>query len=134
MDTDAVGQHLAHQAIASGDAFPRDALRELVATKPASPVSVPDLPARPSLVDRMSANPGSLALISAPAGWSKSPLVAAWYEAIAAERSCAFLSLAQADDDAPLFSTYMLAALRTVRPANSEGTVPPSAAERPTAP
>ena len=128
-----MGQHLGHQAIPSGDAFQSGALRESVATKPASPVSVPDLLAGPSRLDRMSATPGQLALISAPVGWGKSSLAAAWYEAIAAERSFAFLSLEQADDDAPRFWAYVLAALRTVHPANSEGTVPPSAAERPTA-
>ncbi len=104
------------QAGPEGLAYPRDGVSELVATKVAQPVSRPDLLLRPSLVGPLSSSRSKFALISAPAGWGKSSLVAAWYEAIAAERSFAFLTLEPADDDSPLFWAYVLAALRTVRP------------------
>ncbi len=120
MDSDPV-EAVEDQAIPGGAASSSDAISELVATKFASPVSVPDLLGRPDLVDHLSDQHGRLALISAPAGWGKSSLVTAWYEAIAAERSFAFLTLEPADDDAPLFWSYVLAALRTVRPELLQG-------------
>ncbi len=115
MGTDAVGEHSEDQAIPGEDAFASDAVSDLIATKYAAPVTVPDLLARSDLVSHLSDRHGRFALISAPAGWGKSSLVTAWYETIAADQSFAFLSLESADDDSPLFWSYVLAALRTVR-------------------
>lgn len=120
MSADAV-EPLEGQATPGGDGFAGDARGALVATKLAPPISVADLLPRPGLVRQVTASHERLALISAPAGWGKSSLVTAWYEAMATERSFAFLNLEPADDDAPLFWTYVLAALRTVRPRLMEG-------------
>lgn len=88
----------------------------LVAAKLAPPVSTPGLLPRPDLVTKLMASPGKLCLISAPAGWGKTSLLAAWHEAEADKRSFAFLRLEEGDNDAPIFWTYVIAALRTIHP------------------
>jgi LuxR family maltose regulon positive regulatory protein len=55
----------------------------------------------------------ALTLVSAPAGFGKTTLVADWF---AGERTTAWLSLDPRDDDPERFWTYVLAALATVTP------------------
>ncbi|MEO0561081.1 MAG: LuxR C-terminal-related transcriptional regulator [Chloroflexota bacterium] len=57
---------------------------------------------------------GKLTLISAPAGFGKTTLVAEWIAAI--ERSVAWLSLDDGDSDPVRFLTYIVAAMQTVEP------------------
>lgn len=102
---------------------PRDPVRDvgsvptaLVAAKLAPPLAAPGLLPRTNLVDRLKASSVKLCLISAPAGWGKTSLLAAWHEAEAERRRIAFLRLAGADNDAPIFWTYVIAALRTIHP------------------
>jgi LuxR family maltose regulon positive regulatory protein len=72
------------------------------------------LVARPRLRDRAarSGHP-ALTLVSAPAGFGKTTLVADWY---GGERATAWLSLDAGDDDPERFWSYVLAALATVSP------------------
>src|SRR3954451_15243872 len=61
----------------------------------------------------------ALTLVSAPAGFGKSTLVA---DCFAAERTTAWLSLDERDDDFEQFWTYVLAALDSVTPDVSANT------------
>jgi LuxR family maltose regulon positive regulatory protein len=61
----------------------------------------------------------ALTLVSAPAGFGKTTLVADWF---AGERTTAWLSLDAHDNDPEKFWTYVLAALATVTPDLSEDT------------
>ena len=71
--------------------------------------------ARPRLSERLSRGAESaLTLVSAPAGFGKTTLLAEWLAAAAADgRSVAWLSLDQRDNDPALFWTYLVAALKT---------------------
>ena len=88
----------------------------LLAAKTAPPVPVPGLLPRSDVVTQLVASPAKLILISAPAGWGKTCLLAAWRQAEAQTRPFAFLGLEEGDDDAAVFWTYVIAALRTVHP------------------
>jgi LuxR family maltose regulon positive regulatory protein len=74
------------------------------------------LVARPRLSERLSRGAESaLTLVSAPAGFGKTTLLAEWVAAAAAGgRSVAWLSLDQRDNDPALFWAYLVAALNTV--------------------
>jgi LuxR family maltose regulon positive regulatory protein len=71
---------------------------------------------RPRLSERLSRGAESaLTLVSAPAGFGKTTLLAEWVAAAAAGgRSVAWLSLDQRDNDPALFWAYLVAALNTV--------------------
>ena len=73
------------------------------------------LVARPRLSERLSHGAESkLTLISAPAGFGKTTLLAEWLAAASAdERSTAWLSLDQADNQPVSFWTYLITALQT---------------------
>jgi LuxR family maltose regulon positive regulatory protein len=73
------------------------------------------LVARPRLSERLSRGAQSaLTLVSAPAGFGKTTLLAEWLAAAAADgRSAAWLSLDHRDNDPGLFWTYLVAALKT---------------------
>ncbi|HST81203.1 MAG TPA: LuxR C-terminal-related transcriptional regulator [Kineosporiaceae bacterium] len=76
---------------------------------------------RPRLVERLdAASAAKLMLVSAPAGFGKSTLLAEWLAgepaAPAAARSAAWLQLDRDDNDPTSFWTYLIAALRTVMP------------------
>src|SRR6266702_3160575 len=73
---------------------------------------------RPRLSDRLNRGAESkLTLVSAPAGFGKTTLLAEWLAAAPAdERSAAWLSLDQSDNHAASFWSYLIAALQTVRP------------------
>jgi LuxR family maltose regulon positive regulatory protein len=68
------------------------------------------LVARPRLSERQSRGAESaLTLVSAPAGFGKTTLLAEWLAAAAADgRSAAWLSLDQRDNDPALFWTYLI--------------------------
>ena len=70
---------------------------------------------RPRLSERLSQGAESaLTLVSAPAGFGKTTLLAEWLAVAAADgRSAAWLSLDQRDNDPALFWTYLMAALKT---------------------
>jgi LuxR family transcriptional regulator, maltose regulon positive regulatory protein len=73
------------------------------------------LVARPRLIERLSlqAEP-ALTLVSAPAGFGKTTLLAEWLAAVSADgRRVAWLSLDKSDNDPALFWTYLIGALRT---------------------
>jgi LuxR family maltose regulon positive regulatory protein len=92
----------------------------LLTTKLHPPRRRRTLVARPRLRD-LATRSGhhALTLVSAPAGFGKSTLVADWF---AAERTTAWLSLDERDDDPEQFWTYVLAALATVTPDVSANT------------
>ncbi len=78
-----------------------------------------DLVPRPRLIERLDRGTASrLTLVSAPAGFGKTTLLAEWLAAgpatSAGERQVAWLSLDRADNHAVSFWTYVIAALRTV--------------------
>ncbi|MEA2000306.1 MAG: LuxR C-terminal-related transcriptional regulator [Actinomycetota bacterium] len=96
---------------AAGDASP------LLRMKLAPPVPASNnLLTRPDLVSELVDTGWKICLISAPAGWGKTSLVAAWHSAESEHRPFAFLRLEERDDDSPIFWTYVIAALRTVHP------------------
>ena len=81
------------------------------------------LVARPRLSERMSRGAESaLTLVSAPAGFGKTTLLAEWLAVAAADgRAVAWLSLDQCDNDPALFWTYLVAALKTAAPGAGAG-------------
>ena len=89
--------------------------RPLIATKLFVPRLRPGLVARPRLLERLRAGVGStLTLVSAPAGFGKTTLLAEWLDAEAsADRSVAWLSLDAADSDPAAFWTGVVTALDT---------------------
>jgi ATP/maltotriose-dependent transcriptional regulator MalT len=82
-----------------------------------------NLVARPRLSERLSRGAESaLTLVSAPAGFGKTTLLAEWLAVAAADgRSVAWLSLDQRDNNPALFWTYLVAALNTGAPAVGSG-------------
>ncbi len=76
------------------------------------------LVARPRLIERMGRGAESrLTLISAPAGFGKSTLVAEWLAAAPTSGpSAAWLSLDRADNQPAIFWAYLVAAVQTVAP------------------
>ena len=83
------------------------------------------LVARPRLLERLGRGAESrLTLISAPAGFGKSTLVAEWLAASpGGGPSAAWLSLDQGDNHPATFWTYLVAALRTAVPGIGAGTL-----------
>jgi LuxR family maltose regulon positive regulatory protein len=82
---------------------------------------VPPAPASGSLprsevVERLAGAAAQVSLISAPAGWGKTSLLAEWIDAEQDRRRVAFLRLEEGDDTAPLFWSYLVAALRRIVP------------------
>jgi LuxR family maltose regulon positive regulatory protein len=73
---------------------------------------------RQALVDRLvGEEPRRLTLVSAPAGWGKTTLLAEWAADPRERRPFAWLSLDRADNDPVRFWGYMVEALRTLEPA-----------------
>jgi LuxR family transcriptional regulator, maltose regulon positive regulatory protein len=79
--------------------------------------------ARPRLAERLSrGTDAKLTLVSAPAGFGKTTLLAAWLASAGQrERLTAWLSLDQSDNDPTAFWTYVIAAVQTVAPATGIG-------------
>jgi LuxR family maltose regulon positive regulatory protein len=72
---------------------------------------------RPALVARLAAAPpGQLTVVSAPAGWGKTTLVADWYASEEGNRPVAWLSLDEADNDPVRFVAYLVEALHRAAP------------------
>ena len=99
--------------------------RLLLETKFYPPRSPRDLVPRPRLRDSLVRGTASkLILVSAPAGFGKSTLLAQWLDdwldaepaADATERAAAWLSLDRDDNDPASFWTYVIVALRTAVP------------------
>ena len=103
-------------------------LTPLLQTKLYVPWSRPGLVSRPRLSKRLDLGGAAskLVLLSAPAGFGKTTLLAEWLgagSAAADGRSVAWLSLDQGDNDPELFWTYLVAALETVAPGVGAGTL-----------
>src|SRR6202521_1063031 len=73
---------------------------------------------RPRLSDRLKRGAESkLTLVSAPAGFGKTTLLAEWLASAPADkRSAAWLSLDQSDNHPASFWTYLITAIQTVEP------------------
>ena len=72
---------------------------------------------RPRLTNRLIARDHpALTLVSAPAGFGKTTLLADWFADGADGRSTAWLSLDARDNDSAVFVSYLVAALQTVAP------------------
>ena len=95
-----------------------DMASPLLETKLYAPKLRRGVVARPRLSERLSRGAESkLTLISAPAGFGKTTLLAEWLAAApAGRRSVAWLSLDQADNQPVTFWTYLITALQTVIP------------------
>jgi LuxR family maltose regulon positive regulatory protein len=87
----------------------------LLETKLQVPTRRRDLVARPRLSERLSRGAESeLMLVSAPAGFGKTTLLADWLTGSASSgRAAAWLSLDQRDNDPALFWMYVVTALNT---------------------
>src|SRR5881409_2003963 len=80
---------------------------------------------RPRLSERLNRGAESkLTLVSAPAGFGKTTLLAEWLAAAPAdERSAAWLSLDRSDNHPASFWTYLITALQTVEPGVGAGAI-----------
>ncbi|MDY6878351.1 MAG: LuxR C-terminal-related transcriptional regulator [Chloroflexota bacterium] len=88
----------------------------LLQTKLYVPPPRPDLVPRSHLIERLNAGlHRKLTLVSAPAGFGKTTLVAEWASAIG--RPVGWLSLDKGDNDPARFWRYVVAALQTMEPA-----------------
>src|SRR4051794_4522850 len=87
-------------------------------TKLNPPAGACERVSRPALVDRLvSGEPRRLTLVSAPAGWGKTTLLAEWAADPREQRAFAWLALDRADNDPVRFWGYVVEALRTLEPA-----------------
>ena len=86
---------------------------QILATKLYKPALRPGSVLRPRLVEQLNAGLyGKLTLISAPAGFGKTTLVAEWIAS--GEYPVAWLSLDEGDSDPIRLMTYIVAALQTI--------------------
>src|SRR5688572_2882792 len=89
----------------------------LIGTKLRAPPSRDDLVSRSEVVELLRVGSHrKLTLLSAPAGYGKTTLLAEWRAAGAGDHLFAWLSLDPQDDDMVRFWTYVIEALRTVAP------------------
>jgi LuxR family transcriptional regulator, maltose regulon positive regulatory protein len=97
-------------------------LDPLISTKLRVPQARPKLVARPRLTERLNPESGRrLTLITAPAGFGKTTLLGEWLAGRSDERSVAWASLDEADNDPARFLSYLVAALRTIEDGFGEG-------------
>ena len=89
----------------------------LLETKLYIPRWHPALVPRPRLMERLDQGAErKLTVVSAPAGFGKTTLLAEWLAAAAAgERPAAWVSLDQSDNDLTFFLAYFITALQTVQ-------------------
>jgi LuxR family maltose regulon positive regulatory protein len=101
-----------------GSSGQRTGASPLLGTKLYIPKRRATLVPRPRLVQRLDQGAErTLTLISAPAGFGKTTLLAEWVgESAAGERPAAWLSLDQGDNNLERFWVYVVTALRGVRP------------------
>jgi LuxR family maltose regulon positive regulatory protein len=93
----------------------------LLTTKLFFPSARPALVARPRLVERLQTGlRGPLTLISAPAGYGKTTLLAEWRSGPGAPMPVAWLSLDAEDNDSSRFLTYLATALEALKAGISE--------------
>ena len=84
----------------------------LIHTKLHPPRVTPPLVARPRLTRLMEAHPGRVVLVSAPAGFGKTVLVAEWLSTL--KRPTAWLSLDRLDNDPSRFCAHLAATLASL--------------------
>ncbi|MEO1059897.1 MAG: LuxR C-terminal-related transcriptional regulator [Actinomycetota bacterium] len=88
----------------------------IVRTKLAPPIPAPGLLDRPTLVAPLMAS-GRVVVLSAPAGWGKTSLLAVWHAAEEHHRRFAYVRIGPGDDrPASVFWSYVVEALRGARP------------------
>ena len=97
----------------------------LLETKLYIPKWRPGLVSRPSLIERLDQGiQRKLTLVSAPAGFGKSTVLAEWVAGTPASgRPAAWVSLDQSDNDPALFWAYFITALQTVHSGLGESTL-----------
>lgn len=93
-----------------------DVSGSLVASKLSQPPARPELIPRTQLVAQLNEKQQKLCLVSAPAGWGKSSLLASWLNDAPDPDRFSFLRLEESDDDAAVFWSYAIAALQTLYP------------------
>jgi LuxR family transcriptional regulator, maltose regulon positive regulatory protein len=87
----------------------------ILATKLFIPLPRPAAVPRPRLIERLNESLSrKLTLVSAPAGFGKTTLLAAWLAGAEPRVRTAWLSLEEGDSDPTRFLTYFVAALQTV--------------------
>lgn len=99
----------------------------VLTTKLYPPPPRPYLVARSRLIERMNAglqNSRQLLLISATAGFGKTTLASEWITESHLERSTAWISLDEEDNDPSRFLQYLIAALRQINPNLGENILP----------
>ena len=98
-------------------------MEPLLSTKLHPSQEHPKLVARPRLIESLARDPGRrLTLLSAPAGFGKTTLLNMWSKSsMGGERSVAWLSLDEGDNDPVRFLSYLVAALRIVEEGIGEG-------------
>ncbi len=102
-------------------AVPVGPASSLMRTKLYRPRSSSDVIPRARLFERLNAAlGGSVTLLSAPAGFGKTTLLAEWLETI--DRPTAWLSLDEHDNELPVFVHALAAALQTIFPDAGEAT------------
>ncbi len=112
-DTDADEARLPAQAAAPG--MRSDSLTPLLATKLHRPLPRTHLVRRPQLAARLTQGAvGPLTLVSAPAGFGKTTLLAQWLAE--SGMPVAWLSLEPGDNEPVRFLSYLIAALQTLDP------------------
>jgi len=112
-DNDADETRLPAQAAAPG--IQSDALVPLLATKLHRPLPRTHLVRRPQLAERLTQGAvGPLTLVSAPAGFGKTTLLAQWLAE--SGMPVAWLSLEAGDNEMVRFLSYLIAALQTLDP------------------
>src|SRR3989454_7971862 len=94
----------------------------LLATKLHVPQTRPDLLSRPRLLDRLEGASRGLLLVSVPAGFGTSTLLAQW--ARSTKRQVAWLSLDPDDNDPARFWRYLVAAIEHAHPGLQEKVLP----------
>ncbi|MGI9528514.1 MAG: hypothetical protein ACR2NG_02300, partial [Acidimicrobiia bacterium] len=94
----------------------------LLTMKLMSPALAPRSLPRTEVVERLVAADAQVLLITAPAGWGKTSLLASWLDAEQGRRPAAYLRLEEGDDAAPIFWMYAIAALRRAWPELAIGT------------
>ena len=87
----------------------------LISTKLQAPKLVTDLVPRPQLIERLNSGLGKqITLVSAPAGYGKTTLLACWLQDIS--RPGCWITLDNNDNDLLRFLRYVVAAVRTIFP------------------
>ena len=88
----------------------------LITTKLRPPRTRPNLVARPRLREALDRSEGRrLTLVSAPAGFGKTTLLAEWLEERSEEKAVAWVSLEGSDNDPARFLSYLVGALQGVK-------------------